>query len=280
VILTSDVDLLTRIAAWTSVPRLGARLASLGVRIDVITIFPGLIVDFAAEALLGKAQSAGLVTVAAHDPRDFTTDRHRTVDDSPFGGGAGMVMKAEPIARCIEERDVQRPVFALTAGGDRFDQARARALATSQGFSLLCGRYEGIDQRVIDSHCAGELSIGDFVLAGGEVAAITIIEAVTRLVPGVMGNDISGITESYSDWLLEEPQYTRPAVWRDRAVPSVLTSGDHAQVAAWRLAAALIRTRRRRPSVMAERALSATERLALARFESSFDDVSDSDSDG
>jgi tRNA (guanine37-N1)-methyltransferase len=234
--------------------------------IDVITLFPSMVDGFCSEALLGKARERELVTLRCLDPREFATDTHRTVDDSPFGGGAGMVMKAQPLAECIEHHQVARPLFALTAGGTRFDQSMARQLAAADGFSLLCGRYEGIDQRLIDTCCDGELSVGDVVLGGGEVAACLVIEAVTRLVPGVMGNDISGITESFSEGLLEEPQYTRPAEWRGVVVPDVLRSGDHAKVHRWRRATSLRRTLDRRPDLFDESMLSPSDRKILGEF--------------
>jgi tRNA (guanine37-N1)-methyltransferase len=236
------------------------------VRIDVFTIFPGMIERFADESLLGKAQERGLLEVRTHDPRDHTTDVHRTVDDAPFGGGAGMVLKPEPLIAAIEAADPPRPLFLLGPGGHRFDQARARELARTEGFSLLCGRYEGVDQRVIDGHCDGELSIGDYVLAGGEVAAMVVLEAVGRLVPGVMGNDTSAEEESFSSGLLEYPHYTRPADLDGREVPDVLRSGDHARVARWRHAEALLRTARRRPDLLRERPLTAEDESVLAEF--------------
>ena len=235
-------------------------------RIDVFTIFPGMIERFADESLLGKAQERRLLEVRTHDPRHHTTDVHRTVDDAPFGGGAGMVLKPEPLIAAIEAADPPRPLFLLGPGGHRFDQARARELARTEGFSLLCGRYEGVDQRVIDSHCDGELSIGDYVLAGGEVAAMVVLEAVGRLVPGVMGNDTSAEEESFSSGLLEYPHYTRPADLDGREVPDVLRSGDHARVARWRHAEALLRTARRRPDLLRERPLTPEDESVLAEF--------------
>jgi tRNA (guanine37-N1)-methyltransferase len=223
-------------------------------RIDVVTIFPGLVEAWCTEALLGKAQASGRFELRCHDPRDHTTDTHRTVDDTPFGGGAGMVMKPEPLFACVEAvPDLPRPLFALTPGGRRFDHSVAHELAGTDGFSLLCGRYEGIDERVIEHLCDGELSIGDFVVAGGEVAACTVIEAVVRLVPGVMGNAESAGDESFSDAMLEYPQYTRPAEFRGWGVPEVLRSGDHARIAAWRRAQAEARTAERRPDLLFER---------------------------
>ena len=238
----------------------------MSVRIDVFTIFPDLVERFAAESLLGKGQERGLLDIRVHDPRDHTTDVHRTVDDAPFGGGAGMVLKPEPLISSIEAADPPRPLFLLGPGGDRFDQARARDLAAIDGFSLLCGRYEGVDQRVIDSHCDGELSIGDYVLAGGEAAAMVVIEAVGRLVPGVMGNESSAEEESFSSGLLEYPHYTRPADLDGRSVPEVLRSGDHGRIARWRHAQALLRTAQRRPDLLAARPLTAADEAVLAEF--------------
>jgi tRNA (guanine37-N1)-methyltransferase len=228
-------------------------------RIDVFTIFPGLVDAFCAESLLGKARASGLLDLRCHDLREHTTDVHRTVDDAPFGGGAGMVMKAEPIVASIEAADPPRPIFLLGPGGRRFDQAMAHELAAthqgpSGGFSLLCGRYEGIDHRVRQHVVDGEISIGDVVLSGGEVAACLVIEAVARLIPGAMGNDVSPVTESFgAAGLLEEPQYTRPADFRGWEVPDVLRSGDHAKIARWRVAQALHRTVRDRPDLIAAR---------------------------
>jgi tRNA (guanine37-N1)-methyltransferase len=237
-----------------------------GVRIDVFTIFPGMVEAFAGESLLGKARERGLLDVRTHDPRDHTSDVHRTVDDAPFGGGAGMVLKPEPLLACMEAAQPPRPLLLLGPGGRRFDQAWARELAAGEGFSLLCGRYEGVDQRVVDRCCDGELSIGDYVLAGGEVAAMVVLEAVGRLVPGVMGNEGSADEESFSHGLLEYPQYTRPADLDGDAVPDVLRSGDHARVARWRHAQALLRTARRRPDLLAARPLTSDDERILAEL--------------
>ena len=225
-------------------------------RIDVFTIFPGLVDAFCAESLLGKCRANGLLDLRLHDLREHTTDVHRTVDDSPFGGGAGMVMKPEPIFASVEAADPPRPLFLLGPGGRRFDQALAyelaeRAAAAGGGFSLLCGRYEGVDHRVREHLVDGELSIGDVVLSGGEVAACLVIEAVTRLLPGAMGNAQSPVTESFgAAGLLEEPQYTRPAEFRGWPIPDVLRSGDHGKIARWRHAQALHRTLRYRPDLI------------------------------
>ncbi len=237
-------------------------------RIDVFTIFPDLVEGFASQALLGKAQDRGLLDVRAHDLRSETTDPHRTVDDAPFGGGAGMVLMAEPVFAAVEAVDPPRPLYLMGPGGRTLDQAFARKLAEGEGFSLLCGRYEGVDARVVDHLCDGEISIGDYVLAGGEVAALVVIEAVGRLVPGVMGNQTSGDDESFSDGLLEYPHYTRPATYRNWEVPEVLRSGDHARIARWRRAQALARTIRDRPDLIEARGgLAAADEKLLAEFE-------------
>jgi tRNA (guanine37-N1)-methyltransferase len=223
------------------------------VRIDVFTIFPAMVEDFLGQSLIGKARRDGLLDIRVHDLRSATTDPHRSVDDAPFGGGAGMVLAPEPIFGAVEQVDPPRPLYLLGPGGRRFDQRMAHEFAQSEGFSLLCGRYEGVDQRVVDHLVDDELSIGDYVLGGGEVAAMAVIEATARLVPGVMGNEASAADESFADDLLEYPQYTRPAEFRGWGVPDVLLSGHHGNVAQWRRAAALHRTMERRPDLIARR---------------------------
>jgi tRNA (guanine37-N1)-methyltransferase len=236
------------------------------VRIDVFTIFPEYLEGPLGTSLLGRARQLGLIDVRIHDPRQWTTDRHRSVDDTPFGGGAGMVMAPEPLFAAVESVEPLRPLLLLAPGGERFEQDRARTLAAGPGFSLLCGRYEGVDQRVADHLCDGEVSVGDYVLAGGEAAALVVIEAVARLVPGVMGNEESSAEESFGPAdLLEYPQYTRPAEFRGWCVPDVLRSGDHARVTRWRRAQALRRTRERRPELLG-RELTAEERALLDEF--------------
>lgn len=237
-------------------------------RIDVFSIFPDLVDNFCSHSLLGKARGAGLVDLRCHDLRAHTTDVHRSVDDTPFGGGAGMVMRPEPVFAAVEAAEAQRPLFLLGPGGRRFDQACAQALADGSGFSLLCGRYEGIDHRVREHLVDDEISIGDVVLAGGEVAACLIVEAVTRLIPGVMGNVISPITESFGiSGLLEEPHYTRPAQFRGWEVPEVVRSGDHGRIARWRRAQALHRTVVYRPDLIEARGgLNDLERSLLEEF--------------
>jgi tRNA (guanine37-N1)-methyltransferase len=235
------------------------------VRVDVFTIFPEYLDAPLRVSLLGRARARGLLDARVHDIREWATDRHRSVDDTPFGGGAGMVMAPEPLFAAVEAIDPPRPRILLSPSGPRLDQRRARELAEGAGFTLVCGRYEGVDQRVADHLCDGELSIGDFVLAGGEAAALVVIEAVARLVPGVLGNDESAADESFADGLLEYPQYTRPAEFRDYPVPDVLRSGDHARIERWRHAQALRRTLERRPDLLA-RPLDPTEQALLDEF--------------
>ena len=235
-------------------------------RIDVFTIFPDYFSGPLDASLLGRARADGLLEVAVHDPRNFTADRHRSVDDAPYGGCAGMVMAPGPLWDAVEAVSPSRPLLLLAPSGRRFDQSVARELAALPGFSLLCGRYEGVDQRVADHLCDGELSVGDYVLAGGEAAALVVIDAVARLVPGVMGNAASAADESFSHGLLEYPQYTRPADFRGWEVPEVLRGGDHARMARWRRAQALRRTLARRPDLLADRALTPEEEDLLHEF--------------
>jgi tRNA (guanine37-N1)-methyltransferase len=238
------------------------------VRVDVFSIFPELVDGFCAGSLLGKARQTGLLDLRLHDLREHTTDLHRTVDDNPFGGGAGMVIRPEPVFASVEAADPPRPLFLLGPGGTPFTQPIAEQLATLDGFSLLCGRYEGIDHRVREHLVDGELSVGDVVLSGGEVAACLVIEAVTRLLPGAMGNVTSPVNESFgASGLLEEPQFTRPADFRGWEVPDVLRSGDHARIDRWRRAQALHRTLATRPDLVERRgALSDQERRLLEEF--------------
>jgi tRNA (guanine37-N1)-methyltransferase len=246
-------------------------------RIDVFTLFPDVVSAYCGTSILGRAVAAGALDVRVHDLREGAIDVHRSVDDSPFGGGAGMVLAPDPIFRAVESvPDLPRPLYLMAPGGRAFDQGMATELAGRAGgggegvggFSLLCGRYEGVDQRVADHLVDGELSVGDFVLAGGELAALVVVEAVARLLPDVLGNEESARDESFSDGLLEYPQYTRPAEFRGWPVPEVLRSGDHGAVAAWRRTQALLRTAERRPDLLARlvraSALSASDVQALA----------------
>ena len=228
-------------------------------RIDVVSIFP-MIFDALEVSLLGKARTTGLLDVRVHDLRDYTHDRHRTVDDTPYGGGAGMVMKPEPWGEALDDivGDAERrPVIVFPSpAGERFTQATARELSTASHLVFGCGRYEGIDERVFDYAAElGEvrlISLGDYVLNGGEVAVMAMIEAIGRLVPGVVGNPESLVEESHEDGLLEYPSYTKPSVWRGREAPPVLLSGNHGAVAAWRREQQLVRTRERRPDLLAD----------------------------
>ncbi len=238
-------------------------------RIDVFTIFPDVVAGYCGTSILGRAVEAGLLDVRVHDLREGAEDPRRSVDDSPFGGGAGMVLMAEPVFRCVETvADLPRPLYLLAPGGRRFDQEMAAELAGAPGgFSLLCGRYEGVDQRVADHLVDGELSVGDYVLAGGELAALVVVEAVARLLPDVLGNEQSALDESFTRGLLEYPQYTRPAEFRGWPVPEVLRSGDHGAVASWRRTQALLRTAEHRPDLLEHlvkaSALSASDVQAL-----------------
>ena len=225
-------------------------------RVDVVTIFPEYLAPL-RQSLLGKAADRGLVSVAVHDLRQWTDDLHRTVDDAPYGGGPGMVMKPEPWARALEAvRPPGTRLVVPTPAGSPFTQAVAAAWAAEPGLVFACGRYEGIDQRVAewaaDAGPVSEVSIGDYVLAGGEAAVLVMVEAVTRLLPGVVGNAESVEYDSHADGLLEGPSYTRPASWRRRDVPPVLLSGDHAAIAGWRRTEALRRTAQRRPDLLAQ----------------------------
>jgi tRNA (guanine37-N1)-methyltransferase len=243
------------------------------VKVEIFTIFPDMVAHWLGASLIGKAWRTGALSIEVHDLRAGAKDARRSVDDAPFGGGPGMVLAPEPLFNVVEAVQPVRPLYLLGPGGRRFDQAMARSLASSEGFSLLCGRYEGVDERVSEHLVDGELSIGDYVLAGGEAAAVVVVEAVARLVPGVMGNPGSAEDESFTSGLLEYPQYTRPAVFRGWAVPDVLLSGDHGRVARWRRAAALARTLQRRPDlVAAEGGLSAEDESVLADF--GFDQLS------
>jgi tRNA (guanine37-N1)-methyltransferase len=237
-------------------------------RVDVLTIFPDMIEHFASRSLLGKARERGIIDIRIHDLRSAAIDPHRSVDDAPFGGGAGMVLMPEPIFRTVETVGPPRPLLYLGPAGDRFDQPMARDLAGGGDFSLLCGRYEGVDERVLEHLVDGEVSVGDYVLGGGEVAAMVVLEAVARLVPGVMGNAASAEDESFADGLLEYPQYTRPAEFRGWPIPDVLRSGDHARVERWRRAQSVVRTLARRPDLIEARGgLTDEERRLLREFD-------------
>jgi tRNA (guanine37-N1)-methyltransferase len=247
------------------------------VRVDVLTVFPEYLAPLRL-SLVGRAVERGRIRLGVHDLRDFTHDVHRTVDDAPFGGGAGMLMTPPPWGEALDAvraegraqlgQDARPHLLVMSPAGERFDQRRAAELAQEPWLVLACGRYEGIDERVLDDaarhHRVTPLSIGDYVLAGGEAAALVVVEAVGRLLPGVLGNAASVVEESHADGLLEAPAYTRPASWRGLDVPAVLTSGDHARVARWRRDASLRRTAERRPDLLAGRRADDLDRHDLA----------------
>ena len=223
-------------------------------RVDVLTIFPGIFESPLRESLLGKAIAGGLVEVRIHDIRDHASGRHRQVDDASFGGGPGMVMKPEPVFAAVESLgEGARRCILLSPAGRRLDQALVRELAREPWLVLICGRYEGVDERVVEGLPAEEVSIGDYVLSGGELPALVLLEAVARLIPGVVGREESLERESFEEpGLLDHPHYTRPREFRDMAVPEVLVSGDHAQIDRWRRQAALEKTRTNRPDLLDE----------------------------
>ena len=222
----------------------------------ILTLFPDMVETVMRESIVGRAQEAGHVRVFARNIRDYSTDRHKKVDDYPYGGGAGMVMFPQPIYDAVmaakEEIGHDAPVVYLTPQGKTFSQSMAHDFAEEDALILLCGHYEGVDERVIEEVVDAQVSIGDYVLTGGELAAMVVADAVARLVPGVLHNDESAGSESFEDGLLEYPQYTRPRVWRDREVPEILLSGDHAKVDAWRREQSEERTRKRRPDLLKE----------------------------
>lgn len=218
-------------------------------RADVLTIFPSMFPGPLGESLAGKARDQNIWSLKTTDIRDFGLGKHRSVDDAPFGGGAGMVMRPDVLDAAIASVADDRPLIVLTPRGVPLTQKRAQELAEGSGIILLCGRFEGIDQRVIEAREAEEISIGDYILSGGELPALVLLDAVIRLLPGVMGHADSALEESFSAPLLEYPHYTRPAVWADRAVPETLTSGNHQAIAAWRHAEATAITKSRRPDL-------------------------------
>ena len=222
-------------------------------KFQILTLFPAMFQGPLTESILRRGVESGAISVDLHNIRDFALDRHRTVDDAPYGGGAGMVMKVEPLAACIEAVKAEAPqalVILTSPRGEPFTQAVARELAAEAGLIILCGRYEGIDERVRELYVDRELSIGDFVLTGGELAAMVIVDAVSRLIPGVLGSEESALDESFSDGLLEYPQYTRPPEFRGLTVPPVLLSGNHREIDRWRRRQALLQTVQCRPDLL------------------------------
>jgi len=239
-------------------------------RISVVSLFPEMVATIADYGVVGRARSRDLISLDIENPRDHTDDAHRTVDDRPYGGGPGMVMKFEPLARALQAARARlpegSPVVYLSPQGDVFDQATAKRYSALPGIILLAGRYEGIDERLIESQVDEELSLGDFVLSGGEIAAMAVIDAVVRLLPGVLGDDESAEQDSFMDGLLDCPHYTRPEVIDGKSVPDVLLSGDHAKIARWRHKQALGRSHLRRPDLLLQMDLSDEQRKLLDEF--------------
>jgi tRNA (guanine37-N1)-methyltransferase len=236
-------------------------------KVDIVTIFPAMVKASFAEGVVGRAIGRGTLDVAVHDLRDFTTDRHRVVDDVPFGGGAGMVMKPEPFFVAVdairERRGAPAAIVLTTPDGVRFTHREAERLSALQHVVLLCGRYEGVDDRVRQQLATEELSIGDYVLSGGELPALVMLDAMARLVPGVVGDETSVARDTFAEGLLDFPQFTRPASFRGADVPAVLLSGHHAEIARWRRREALARTLGRRPDLLADAALDDEDRKIL-----------------
>jgi tRNA (guanine37-N1)-methyltransferase len=239
---------------------------------DVLTLFPGMFDSPLQESILGRAIKQELLQVRAHNLRDWAEGKHLTTDDTPYGGGDGMVMKPEPIARAVAALKQQTPqakVLMMTPQGVPFTQQHARQLAQEDGLIFLCGRYEGFDERIRQSLVDAEYSLGDFVLTGGELPAMVMIDAISRYLPGVLGSDGSAETDSFSDGLLEYPQYTRPAVFEGMEVPAVLLSGDHGKIAQWRREQQLLRTLQRRPELLEQAELTDDDLTILARLRKS-----------
>jgi len=242
-------------------------------RFDILTLFPGLFSGVFEESIVKRAIESGLVTIALHNIRDYATDKHHITDDVPYAGGGGMVMKAEPIFRAVEAilgeqlmpagQDSPTQIILLTPAGRLFNQAVARELADRERLLLICGRYEGVDERVREHLVTGEISVGDYVLSGGEIPAMVIVEAVTRLLPGALGDPLATAQDSHSRGLLEHPHYTRPAEFRGWAVPEILLSGHHAEVARWRRQQSLLRTAQRRPDLLITADLTERDRQFL-----------------
>ena len=235
-------------------------------RIDIITVLPEMIEGFFNCSIMKRAQNKGLAEIHIHNLRDYTEDKYRRVDDYPFGGFAGMVMKIEPIERCINalkaERDYDEVIFT-TPDGEQFNQPMANSLSLAQNLIILCGHFKGIDYRIREHLITKEISIGDYVLTGGELPAMVMVDAISRMVPGVLANDESGTTESFEGNLLEYPQYSRPEDWMGKKVPAILLSGDHAKVEAWRREQSIKRTMERRPDLLTDADLTAKEKAMV-----------------
>ncbi|MFW5867460.1 MAG: tRNA (guanosine(37)-N1)-methyltransferase TrmD [Armatimonadota bacterium] len=237
-------------------------------QVDVVTLFPEIVEHALQFSIMARAAEAGAAAFGVHNPREWTTDRHRIVDDAPYGGGAGMVLKPEPLVACIEDVLVEpdAAVVLMTPQGETLSQSHVRRLAGSRQMVVLCGHYEGVDERVRELLVTDEISIGDYVLTGGELPALVLIDAVVRLLPGVLGNQASAREDSFEDGLLEHPHYTRPPEFRGMTVPEELVEGDHAAVARWRRKMSLLRTLRRRPDLLARARLDADDRELLGEI--------------
>ena len=238
-------------------------------RFGIVTLFPEMFAAITDNGVVGRAVRQGVLSIACSNPRDFTEDKHRTVDDRPYGGGPGMLMKVEPLEKALNAMRVTHPaakVVYMSPQGKRFDQAAAQTFAESEEIIILAGRYEGVDERLLKAQVDEEWSVGDYVLSGGELPAMIVIDAVARLLPGVLGHPDSAIEDSFVDGLLDCPHYTRPEVYKDEAVPAILMSGDHARIKQWRLQQALGRTYLRRPDLLETRGMSPQEQSLLADF--------------
>jgi len=239
------------------------------IRFDVLSIFPAMLNSPLNFSLLKKAQEKGLIEIGLHDIRDWAHDKHHMTDDAPYGGGCGMVMKVEPVARAlsaVRRPDIQPLVVLMSPQGERFNQKMAAELAEFKHLIMICGRYEGVDERIREHLSDREISIGDYILTGGELSALVVIDAVSRLIPGVLGNDTSARTESFSQGLLEYPQYTRPAEYQGLRVPDVLVSGNHAQIERWQRIEAIRRTWLRRPDLLEKVELSGEDKKNMEKI--------------
>ncbi|KAF0157572.1 MAG: tRNA (guanine37-N1)-methyltransferase [Syntrophaceae bacterium] len=239
------------------------------IRFDILSIFPEMLQSPLNFSLLKKAQEKGLIDIGLHNIRDWAEDKHNMTDDAPYGGGCGMVMKVEPVERAlaaVKRTDVQPLVVLMTPQGEAFNQKIAAQLACEKQIIMICGRYEGVDERIREHLADREISIGDYILTGGELSALVVIDAVSRLIPGVLGNDASAVTESFSQGLLEYPQYTRPAEYKGWCVPDVLVSGNHAQIERWQRVEAIKRTWLRRPDLLEKTELAESDKINLEKI--------------
>jgi tRNA (guanine37-N1)-methyltransferase len=249
------------------------------IRFDVLTLFPEMFSGFLSTSIIGRAREKGLIAAEVIDFRQFSTDKHRTVDDTPYGGGGGMVLKPEPIFRAVEhllaDETERPPILLMSPQGEPFTQRKAEELARHRRLILICGHYEGYDERIRQHLATEELSIGDYLLTGGELPAMVVIDCISRLIPGVLGNESAAAQDSFSTGLLEYPQYTRPADFRGWKVPEVLLSGNHRKIAEWRRREALRRTWKRRPDLLDGADLTEEDRAFLSRLKQEEDGLSD-----